>query len=160
MSILPLLYKYHEFYNIFYYISSFANPVLTYRCYANGLNIEPSNTNKYITGTLNKGQREEMGKGGRGKGRGEEGEREGGRGKGGERAKGKKMGRTGRRAKGKNRRKGQRKENGKNRGRTKGKKMGKAKGKGQGWEKKGNVKAEKQRKCFTDNCSKFSYSHI
>jgi hypothetical protein len=62
LSILPLLYKYHEFYNIFYYISSFANPVLTYRCYANELNIEPSNTNKYITGTLNKGQRKEKGK--------------------------------------------------------------------------------------------------
>jgi hypothetical protein len=40
-----------------YYISSFANPVLTlYRCYVNGFNTEPSNTNKYITGTLNKGQ--------------------------------------------------------------------------------------------------------
>ena len=35
---------------------SFANPVLTYRCYANVFNIEPSNTNKYITGSLNKGQ--------------------------------------------------------------------------------------------------------
>ena len=39
-----LLKKYDELYNILYCISSFANPVLTY-----------SNTNKYITGTLNKG---------------------------------------------------------------------------------------------------------
>ena len=76
MSILPLLYKYHEFYNIFYYISSFANPVLTYRCYANELNIEPSNTNEYITGTLNKGQRKEKGEGRGGRG----GRREGGKG--------------------------------------------------------------------------------
>jgi len=58
---LPLLYKYNEFYNKLYHISSFANPVLTYRCYVNGLKVEPCNTNKYITGTLNKGkpQREE-----------------------------------------------------------------------------------------------------
>ena len=56
MSYLPLIYEYHEFYNILYYISPFANPVLTYRCYVNGLNVEPSDTNKNITGTLNKGQ--------------------------------------------------------------------------------------------------------
>ena len=65
MPCLPLLYKYHEFYNILYYISSFANPVLTYRCYVNGLNVEASNTNKYITGTLNKGQLLYRGKGGK-----------------------------------------------------------------------------------------------
>ena len=34
----------------------FLNPVLTSKWYFNGLKIEPSNTNKYITGTLNKGQ--------------------------------------------------------------------------------------------------------
>ena len=28
----------------------------SYRCYVNELNVEPSNTNKYIIGTLNKGQ--------------------------------------------------------------------------------------------------------
>ena len=63
MPRLPLLYKYHEFYNTLYYISSFANPVLTYRCYVNVLNVEPSNTNKYITGILNKGQLLNRGKG-------------------------------------------------------------------------------------------------
>jgi hypothetical protein len=56
---LPLLYKYHEFYNTLYYISSFPNPGLSYR----SLNIEPSNTNMYITGTLNKGQPLNRGKG-------------------------------------------------------------------------------------------------
>ena len=132
MSILPLLYKYHEFYNIFYYISSFANPVLTYRCYANGLNIEPSNTNKYVTGTLNKGQREENGEGeekeekkmGQGEGKGKE-QGEGPRGGIGERE------RTGGRAKGKKR--------GNNKVRNRGEEKG---------------------MCFTGNCSKFSYSHI
>ena len=44
MPRLPLLKKYDELYNISYCISFFENPVLTY-----------SNTNKYITGTLNKG---------------------------------------------------------------------------------------------------------
>ena len=76
MPRLPLLYKYHEFYNTLYYISSFANPVLTYRCYAKWLNVEPSNTNKYITGTLNrgKGRNRGLGKGGKEeRGRGREG---------------------------------------------------------------------------------------
>ena len=60
---------------IHYTIFFFANPVLTYRCYANGLNIEPSNTNKYITGTLNKGQPLNRGKGRKGDGlRGGKGE--------------------------------------------------------------------------------------
>ena len=63
MPRLPLLFKYHEFYNILYYLSSFANPVLTNRCYVNGLKIEASNTDKYITGTLNKGQPLNRGKG-------------------------------------------------------------------------------------------------
>ena len=38
-------------------------------------------------------------------------------------------------------------------------KGGRVKGRGQE-EEKGNVKAEKQRKCFTGNGSKFSYSLI
>ena len=32
------------------------------RYYGNGLNVEPSNTNKYITGTLHKGQGLRVGK--------------------------------------------------------------------------------------------------
>ena len=37
--------------------------ILFYRCYVNGITVEPSNTNKYITGTLNKGQPLSRGKG-------------------------------------------------------------------------------------------------
>ena len=40
----------------------------SYRCYVNEFNVEPSNTNKYITGTLNKGQPLKREKGERRKG--------------------------------------------------------------------------------------------
>ena len=46
--------------------------MLTYRCYVNGLNVEPSNTNKYITGTLNKGKHLYRGNG-RKRGKGDKG---------------------------------------------------------------------------------------
>ena len=55
---LPLLYKYHAFYNILYFISSIEIQFSIDVIYKGTLQIVPNfhNIYKYITGTLNRGQ--------------------------------------------------------------------------------------------------------